>query len=62
MSSSAWVALAIGIATLVIAPAFRLLMRIDRRLFSIATNHIPHIYDRMMELDGRPAPTLEDLK
>lgn len=62
MSAEAWIGLAGLLLSVIIVPAFRLLIRIDRRLFSIASNHLPHLYDRLMELDGKPAPTLEDLK
>lgn len=62
MTAEAWITLGGILLTVIIVPLFRLLLRIDRRLFSIATNHLPHIYDRMMELDGREVPDLDDLK
>ena len=62
MSAQAWLTLAGLIATVVVVPAFKLLIRIDRRLYSIASNHLPHLYERMMQLDGKQAPSLEDVK
>lgn len=61
MPAEAWVLLGTFVCGGIIW-LFKLLLRIDRRLFSIATNHLPHIYDRMMELDGRESPDLGDLK
>lgn len=61
MTIEAWITLGVFAAGLVVK-LFQLLFRIDRRLFSIATNHLPHLYDRMMELDGREVPNLDDLK
>jgi hypothetical protein len=61
MPAEAWILLGIFISGGIIW-LFKLLLRIDRRLFSLATNHLPHVYDRLMELDGKPIPTLEDMK
>jgi hypothetical protein len=62
MNAESWISLVGLLATVVIVPLFRLLIRIDRRLYSISFNHLAHIYAELERISGRKPPSLDDLK
>jgi hypothetical protein len=37
-----------------------MLVRINRRTIQHRNESFPHLYDRMMEFDGKPTPNLDD--
>ena len=62
MSAQAWITLAGLVATVIVVPAFRLLIRIDKRVSALCFNHVAHIYQELEKLTGEKSPSMEDLK